>query len=411
MPKVALTDRFVLHAKAQGVPQLDYFDEGTPGLALRVSSRGRKTWTFHYTSPRDGKRARFTIGTYPATSLASARGLATEARGAIEEGNDPRLQASGAMTVAALVDSYVEKHVAPLRSAAEIERRIRKNIVPVIGDMRLADFHRRDVNRCVDPITKRGSPIEAARAFEDLRAMLRWAVNRGDLDHNPIDGMKKPATSKPRERVLTDDEIRTLWARLPTVLAKSETCQRIIKLCLVTGQRVGEVAGMRRAELDFKHALWSLPGSRTKNGHPHSVPLSLTAIGIIKEALADGERFVFPSDDSAMHPRAVAKTIARATLATKDQPKGRFSLAPFTAHDLRRTALTGMAKLGVAPIVIGHVANHRTTTKAGMTLAVYVQHQYEKEKREALTLWADRLAGIIGGGAKVVAIGGVPKHG
>ena len=348
-----------------------------------------------------------TIGTYPATTLASARGLATEARGTIEQGNDPRLQASGAMTIAALVDSYIEKHVAPLRTASEIERRIRRNIVPVIGDLRLADFHRRDVNRCVDPITKRGSPIEAARAFEDLRAMLKWAVNRGDLDHNPIDGMKKPATSKPRERVLTDDEIRSMWAGLPTVLAKSVTCQRIIALCLVTAQRVGEVAGMRRAELDLKRALWSLPGSRTKNGYPHSVPLSPAAVGIIKEALADaGGPFVFPSDDGAMHPRAVAKTIGRAIEPTKDHPKGRFGLAPFTAHDLRRTALTEMAKLGVAPIVIGHVANHRTATKAGMTLAVYVQHQYEREKREALELWADRLVGIISGGANVVALRG-----
>jgi len=405
MPQVALTDRFVAHAKAQGVRQLDYFDETIPGLALRVSSAGRKTWTYHYTSPKDGKRARLTLGTYPATTLASARGLATEARGTIEKGTDPRTQTSGAMTVAALVDSYVEKHVAPLRTAAEIERRIRKNIVPMIGDVRLADFHRRDVNRCVDPITKRGSPIEAARAFEDLRAMLRWAVSRGDLDHNPIDGMRKPATSKPRERVLTDDEVRALWTELPRVLAKSVTCQRIITLCLVTAQRVGEVAGMRRAELDLKRALWSLPGSRTKNGHPHSVPLSPMAIGIIREALASGEEFVFPSDDGAMPPRAVAKTIARAAEQTKDHPKGRFGLAPFTAHDLRRTALTGMARLGVAPIVIGHVANHRTTTKAGMTLAVYVQHQYEKEKREALELWGDRLAGIVGGGAEVVTIG------
>jgi integrase len=404
MPQVALTDRFVTHAKAQGVRQLDYFDETIRGLALRVSSAGRKTWTYHYTSPKDGKRARLTLGTYPATTLAGARGLATEARGTIENGTDPRTQTSGAMTVAALIDSYIEKHVAPLRTAAEIERRIRKNIVPMIGDLRLADFHRRDVNRCLDPIIKRGSPIEATRAFEDLHSMLRWAVNRGDLDHNPIDGMKRPATSKPRERVLSDDEVRALWTGLPTVLARSVTCQRIIKLCLITAQRVGEVAGMRRAELDLKRALWSLPGSRTKNGHPHSVPLSPMAIEVIKEALADGEAFVFPSDDGPMPPRAVAKTIARATEPTKDHPKGRFGLAPFTAHDLRRTALTGMARLGVAPIVIGHVANHRTTTKAGMTLAVYVQHQYEKEKREALALWADRLAGIVGGGAEVVTM-------
>ena len=163
---------------------------------------------------------------------------------------------------------------------------------------------------------------------------------------------------------------------------------------------------MRRGELDLKRALWSLPGSRTKNGHPHSVPLSAAAIQIIDEALADGEAFMLPSEDGAMPPRAVAKTIARAVEPTKDYPKGRVGLAPFTAHDLRRTALTGMARLGVAPIVIGHVANHRTTTKAGMTLAVYVQHQYEKEKREALELWGDRLAGIVSGGAEVVTMRG-----
>jgi integrase len=403
MSKVALTDRFVAHAKAQGVPQLDYFDESNPGLALRVSSRGRKTWTFHYTSPSDGKRARLTLGTYPATTLANARGLATEVRGAVEAGADPRTRTSGAMTIASLVESYIEKHVASLRTATEVERRIRRNIVPVIGEVRLADFHRRDVNRCVDPIMKRGSPIEAARAFEDLRAMLRWAVARGDLDHNPIDGMKKPATSKPRERVLTDDEVRELWERLPTALAKTPTSQRIIKLCLITAQRVGEVTGMRQAELDLKHALWSLPGSRTKNGHSHAVPLSPTAIRIIKEALAnagDGP-FVFPSNGSvngAVPSRSIAKTLGLA--------KGRLGLTPFTPHDLRRTALTGMAKLGVAPIVIGHVANHRTTTKAGMTLSVYVHHAYEKEKREALELWAERLQGIVeGGSAKVVPMG------
>jgi len=77
----------------------------------------------------------------------------------------------------------------------------------------------------------------------------------------------------------------------------------------------------------------------------------------------------------------------------------------WTAHDLRRTALTKMAELGVAPIVIGHVANHRTTTKAGITLGIYIQHEYEQEKRAALDLWANRLQGIISGGADVVSIG------
>jgi integrase len=76
----------------------------------------------------------------------------------------------------------------------------------------------------------------------------------------------------------------------------------------------------------------------------------------------------------------------------------------WTAHDLRRTALTKMAELGVVPIVLGHIANHRTTTRAGVTLGVYVQHAYEQEKRAGLELWADRLQGIISGAGKVIAI-------
>jgi integrase len=298
------------------------------------------------------------------------------------------------MTVNDLAASYLEKHVSTLRSGNQIKRRFERDIIPVIGNVPLAQFHRRDATRMLDAITRRGAPVEAMRAFEDLRAMLRWGVARGDLDHNPIDGMRKPQGSKPRERVLSDDEIRTLWTGLPTAL--SPDCQRILKLCLVTAQRVGEVAGMTRKELDLKHKLWRLPGERTKNAHPHTVPLSPLAIELIGKG---DDEWVFPNPEGAgaLPPLVVAQTIYRA--------QDRFGIAHWTAHDLRRTALTGMAKLGVAPIVLGHIANHRTTTKAGMTLSVYVHHAYEKEKREALELWADRLQVSIAGGAEVVQLG------
>jgi integrase len=110
----------------------------------------------------------------------------------------------------------------------------------------------------------------------------------------------------------------------------------------VTGQRIGEVTGLQRSELDLDRRL-------------------------------DGIRRMYVSD-----------TIR----------ENQFGLPRWTAHDLRRTALTKMAELGVAPIVLGHIANHRTTTKAGITLGVYVQHQFEREKREALELWANRLQHI-----------------
>ena len=211
MAKVELTDRFVLGAKVG-----DYFDAKTPGLNLRVTSTGVKSWFAVFTSPKDGKRARVTLGRYPQTKLARARTLALEAYGHVEECRDPRDvkrdQATSALAVRDLVTSYLDKHAKPnLRTAGAIERRFNKNVVPIIGDVALAELHKREVNRVVDPVLKRGKPVEAARCFEDMRAMFRWAVARGDLDHSPTDGMRKPGGGKARERVLSDDEIRTLW--------------------------------------------------------------------------------------------------------------------------------------------------------------------------------------------------------
>src|SRR5262249_16875354 len=338
--------------------------ETVRGLALRVTSGGTKAWTFLHGSPR----RRVTLGRYPAISLASARALALETK----EGR-PQV-----MNVAALTDIYV-KSLKGKRSFRQVERLLRRDVLPIIGSIPRSELHRRDVTRVVDA---KAAPIAARRAFDQLRAMIRWAVTRGDLDHNPIDGMKGPAASKPRERVLTDDAIRTLWLSLPQL--RSPACQRVIKFCLVTGQRIGEVTGLRRSELDLARKVWNIPGSRTKNGHPHSVPLSPMALEIIGESF-DVVRRMYVSD-----------TIR----------ENQFALPRWTAHDLRRTALTKMAELGVPPIVLGHVANHRTTTKAGITLGVYVQHAYEKEKREALEMWANRLQGIISGAGDVVAMRG-----
>jgi integrase len=377
---VGLTERFVAGVKTD--TRKEYFDAKGTRLSLRVSPTA-KSWAFHYTI--DGKRARLTLGTYPAISLAGARGLALEAQATVQSGQDPRTHKAGAVTVAALIENYLAKHVRPnLRSAKQVERRMRKNVIPVIGSVRLADVHRRDINRVLDAVAARGRPIECNRVFSDMRAVLRWAVGRGDLDRDPIAGMAAPSPQHSRDRVLSDDEIKRFWGALPTALPRQIDCQRVLKLCLITGQRVGEVTGMLRNELDLNTRTWSLPGARTKNGHPHSVPLSDLATSIIEEALAEASdrQRVFP-----LKPVAVARFVERG--------QAQFGLPHWTPHDLRRTALTQMAKLGVEPIVLGHIANHRGTTRAGVTLAVYVQHSYEAEKRRSLERWAERIGELV----------------
>ena len=124
------------------------------------------------------------------------------------------------MTVADLVELYLAKHVRNLKSAKDIERHLRVDVLPVIGDVTLAELHRRDVHRVTDAIKARGAPQAARAAFNHTRAMIRWAVERGDLDHSPLEGTKSPKTSEPRKRVLDDDEIRALWHAWRPVLGQ-----------------------------------------------------------------------------------------------------------------------------------------------------------------------------------------------
>jgi integrase len=360
--RVQLTDRFCQHAKSTEGPQTDYFDEAVSGLALRVTSRGTRSWTLLSGTPR----RRITLGRYPSLSLAAARARALE----VKDG-----RAAG--TIAALAETYL-RSINGLRSIREIERRLRRDVLPIIGHIPLGELHRRDVTRVIDAKLV-DAPITARRVFEDVRAMVRWAVARGDLDHNPLDGLRGPAVSKPRTRVLSDDEIRAIWHGINEV---RPDVARVVKFCLATGQRVGEVTGLRQSELDLKRRVWTIPAERSKNGHSHQVPLSGMALKLIKDG------------GFGVSKNVVSDIVWRYQIV-EDR---------WTAHDLRRSALTKMAELGIAPIVLGHIANHRTTTKAGITLGVYVHHQYEKEKRQALELWADRLQGIISGAGEVVAI-------
>jgi integrase len=389
LTKVTLTNRFVETIKAK-VPS-DYFDSKTPGLGLRVSPAGHKAWSLIFTAPTTGKRARLSLGTFPATSLADARSLAIEARGKVEAGVDPRaVEASptAAMTVADLVASYLSLHARGLRSAGEIERRLRFDVLPVIGGLELAKLHRRDVHRVLDRIIERGSPATARKLFADLRTIIRFAVGRGYLDHDIMTGMKA-AAPKIRERFLTEDEIRQLWAAWPGVFG--EEVALALRLALVTGQRIGEILGMTVTELDLANAVWTIPPERSKNKFSHTVPLTPLAMNLVARAEAiDGRLF-------RVSVVKVAQTINRW--------RERLPVDGWTAHDLRRTACTHMAMLGVSPLIIGNVVNHRGTTRSSITLSTYVRYSFDKERRDALSLWADRLSAIVSGhAAKIIPL-------
>jgi integrase len=436
MPQVELTDRFCRSAKAPaGTAKVDNFDTVVKGLCLRVSAAGVKTWHAVYSRP-NGKRAWFKLGRYPDLPLGGdtgARPKARDARAKIGEGSDPvaekRAQAA-AQTVRDLVENYLARKVAGRRSHKEIARRLRKNVSGYdgdgkaladhsegcIGDVKLAALHRRDITKVIDAVKDRGAAVEANRVFEDVRAMIRWARGRGDLDKNLVEGMTKPTEAVDRDRVLSPEEIRAMWGALPSAEMREST-RRVLRLCLATAQRVGEVAGMTRTELDLEGATWTIPAARAKNGREHVVPLSEIARTIIREQLAEVEclctrrqreapEYVFPGPGGrpAIAGAAAAKAVKREERTADDGAVTIMGIAPWTPHDLRRTAATGMEELGVSPLIVGHVLNHASATKATITSRVYARYDYMREKRDALDRWAARLAAVINGGADIVVL-------
>lgn len=391
-----LTDRGIaaLKAKAQ---RYEAWEDGRTGLGLRVSPAGRKSWIYMYRF--EGKPRRMTLGTYPGVGLADARVKHAKARVDLEKGIDPgakqierRRADRAAETVADLVEEYLEKWARPRkRSAHEDERILRKDVLPIWGARKAKDIKRRDVIKLLDGIAERGAPIQANRTLAVIRKMFNFAISRDIVDATPVAMVKAPSKENQRDRVLSGEEIRTLWQGLD-IAPMSEGVKLALKLQLVTAQRKGEIVKATRAEFDLDEQIWTIPAERSKNGQAHRVPLSNLAIELIRTAqgVADADKlfpspWLFPSPtvDGPITTRAVNYALTRSQLGIEN----------ITPHDLRRTAASGMTSLGINRLVVSKVLNH---VEKGVT-AIYDRHGYDAEKRHALESWASRLEEIVSG--------------
>lgn len=393
--KTTLNVKAIEAAKPGSAACLDMFDAITPGLCLRVTA-AKKSWCFVFTPPGATSRTRMGFGTYPATDLATARTKASELRGLVEAGKDPRHAATAAKavkTIAQLIEERLAMKVrGKLRSAAQTEWRYAKYVTPLVGNVPVREF-RIDphYNRVIDPLVARGKLRMAGVIHVDLISLFDFAEKRDAVDHSPIRKAENPFKYVPCKRWLEAEEIATLWDKLPAALHRSPQIAQILRLLIVTGQRSSEVAGMARAELDMKARTWTIPAERSKNGHEHVVPLSALALRLIREAMRDtnGE-YLFPdtAGEGPIRNYVISHLVGRAL--------ERIGIAYWTPHDLRRTVGTHLSKLGVSDGDIGQVLNHRSTTKSTVTQQVYNQNTYLAEKRAALDTWGGFLAKLVG---------------
>ncbi len=406
-----LSDQRV-RALIPGPTPIEVRDGELRGLILTVLPSGLKTFSVRYRV--NGKQRRLLLGEYPGLTLAKARKRARKALTDIDGGRDLASERQAARakrtdTVAALAKDYLAKHARKFkRTADEDERALTVEVLPRWGDRSVRQLTRRDVRTLIERIADRGSPVMANRTLALVRKMLNFAVDQDWIEANPAARVKKPAPEVSRDRVLTDDELRRLWRLLsnpPTTADRpapgrkrakgkqddplcpiSAPLAALLKVRLLTAQRGGEVARMRWTDLDLETGWWTIPGTDTKNGETHRVPLVKEVKAIVGAQQKDDNtprEYVFVGHGLSVRDRAKK---APAEIA-------RGLGIDFRGHDLRRTAATRMAEGGIPRDHIARVLNH--VEGGPRATHVYNRYGYDREKQVALETWARTLTAII----------------
>jgi integrase len=421
MPKVLLTAASVARLRP-GFSRLEVADARSPGLYLIIQTSGHKSWAMRFRRP-SGRQAKLTLGPVDLSgrepegepkigdplTLASARLVAASVqrernrrRDVVAERRSARLEvaARSANTFDAAARDFVEQYAmrrirrwrdqARLLGIDEELKIIPRGLADRWRDRPLAEITDDDVFAVVDEVRERGVPGLERRSDGPTEPLARltlsclsrtfnWLIERRRIGKNPCAGIARPRPPRPRDRVLSADEIKKFWRAAD---AERPEFGAVLKLLLLTGCRLNEVAGMRRSELDGE--TWTIPGERTKNRRAHVVWLAPLA----RQLLGDGTgSLAFTTDGRA--PVASFGKIKR-------RLDKRMSISPWRLHDLRRTCATGMAELGVAPHVVEAVLNHVSGARAGVA-GIYNKAAYSEERRAALARWAAHVEGLVSG--------------
>jgi integrase len=374
-----MTDRVVQQAKP-GRARVEIPDAVVPGLYLVVQPTGVKSWAVRY---RLGHRTRkLTLpGRYPVLSLAKARDAARTALENASEGGDPAATKHAGTpaddTLAAYIALYREKHVSTVRAgtAANINREL-EHMQDAWPDRSLRSISKKDVVAIIDKAMKRG-PSAGVTAWKVAKAFFAWCEAREDDIASPARSIRKPAKEKSRDRVLDDNELKLTWQAAD---AEGGPAGALLKLLILSGARRNEMTELAREEI--KAQAIELPGERTKNGLPHTIPIT-PMIGRVLRSLPGTGKYALNGTDRPLGDHSGAKE--------KVAP----AIRPWTLHDLRRSFASGLQRLGVAPHIVELALNHRSGTFSGVA-GIYQRHRYAKEVREAFELWSKHMEGLTG---------------
>jgi integrase len=387
MPRIRLT-KSAIDSLPTSKSDVVYWDAGYPGFGLKVTPKGRKVFIVLYRTGGAGSKLRkYTIGPYGRVTLHQARVAAQKVFAAKLEGRDPAAEKREAKRrvvadrVEDLLETFIVQRLSQNRSGGEISRLLRREVGKPWAGRSIHEVSKRDVVEVVTAIEQRGAPVAANKALKAIKTFLRWCVGRAVLDQSPAEGVPLPSKEVARDRVLDDNELAQV------ILAARKIAGPyggIVELLTLTGQRREEVARLPWEEVDLARQLWTLPKSRTKNAKAHLVHLSEQSMAVLTHADHRGP-YVFSLLGTKPFPG-----FSRAKRRL-DQLSG---VTGWRLHDLRRTCVSGMARLGIAPHVADKILNHLSGTISGVA-AVYQRHEFLAERREALERWGTHVAHIV----------------
>lgn len=378
MAVLRFTDRWIQSCYA-GSARDDYADALCPGLHLRISRRGAKT--FSVMLRVHGRQQRRTLGRYPSLSLAKAREETLSLLRNASVGVDPREPERveiPPITFAELIDAYVTRHLKPnARTWKTVEGSLKRKELRPFRTRPAAGITKAEFVTLIDRVAET-MPGAAVSLLRRLNMLYNWAADRDMVPGNPCERIPAPAKTNERDRILSDDEIVAVWkatARLPLPY------MQMFRMFMLTGQRRAEVSTMCWGEIDGD--VWVIPREKVKKDRPHAVPLTNTATAVLGTLprFRHGD-YIFTTTDGRKPSSNFTKT--RAALHELSNTSG------WTIHDIRRTVRSKLAELGVPREIARKVVNHED----GKVDRIYNRHAYLAEKREALEKWEKHLLNL-----------------
>lgn len=397
-----------------GRDQKEHWDTEVSGLGLRVGAKGTKAFTLLTKTLVNGKmkNVRVTLGRFPATTLADARATAIEYKTLAQQGTDPRkakqiterekVKASR-LTFSVCRDEFLETGkrygIGRGRKKAKSawrEKTLKDNTWALSkfnawNNLSIRDITEHDITDALREIEESVSETKnrnltgassAHRSFEVLNTMMNWCVRKRLIDSSPCQFVDEVPEKLQRDRTLEDDEMRAIWKSCDVHGGPLADC---LKVLILTGQRLKEISEMTWAEVDLKKSTLTLDGRRTKNGLPHIVPLSPIAKSIIKNQERIGE-FVFSTKGT---------TPVVGFSKTKKSIDRKSSVRDWRIHDFRRTMVTGMNEMGIAPHVVEAVVNHISGEAKAEVAGIYNKAQYMDARKAALNDWGVHVEKIV----------------